>query len=855
MLRPYRSFTVVSSLPPRLSPLKELAYNLWWAWNLDVVELFRRLDRDLWEETNHKAKLLLGKLSQHRLDEAAGDEGFLAQLLRVYQTFNRYLSGRDMWFGREYGEELSDLKIAYFSAEYGITECIPIYSGGLGVLAGDCLKAASDLGLPMVAVGLLYQQGFFRQYLNADGWQQESYPLSDFYTIPLELERTSEGEPVTVEVDYPGRKVFAQVWRAQVGRVPLYLLDTNVAANQVGDRAISGQLYGGDLDMRIRQEIMLGIGGMRALRALGIDPTVCHMNEGHSAFLALERIRVTMVDGLLSFDEARRLTAAGNVFTTHTPVPAGIDLFPPAMMDRYFSGFYQQLDLARDGFLQLGRRAQRQQDEPFSMAILALRLACRTNAVSERHGRVARHMWQDLWPETPSEEVPIISVTNGIHALSWISTDMRSLLLRYLGPSWADRPEEHTVWQRVDRIPDDELWRTHERRRERLVTVARDRVARQVEQRGGTGQEVADAREVLDPEALTIGFARRFATYKRALLLFADPERLSRILNDPNRPVQIVFAGKAHPKDNPAKDLIRGLVHLSRREDLRRRVLFLEDYDMALARYLVQGTDVWLNTPRVGKEASGTSGMKASANGVLHMSTYDGWWCEAYTPQVGWRVGSGETYEDDTYGDQVEAQALYDLLEKEVVPLFYERGAHDLPRGWIAKMKSAMREVAPAFNAHRMVQEYTERLYAPGARRFGKLSAEDGKLARELSAWLKRLRDHWHELRVVRLESNATDGLPVSADIQLTARLNLGSLTSEDISVQALYGGIGPQGEIVDYATTPMILQGQDDDGGYRYNAPLRCTRSGLCGFTIRVLPDHPELEDHHVPGLVLWAS
>ena len=607
--------------------------------------------------------------------------------------------------------------------------------------------------------------------------------------------------------------------------------------------------------MRIRQEIMLGIGGMRALRTLGIEPTVCHMNEGHSAFLALERIRMAMEERHLAFDEARECTAAGNVFTTHTPVPAGIDLFPPRLMDQYFSGYYQQLHLSRNEFLQLGRRARQQPDDPFSMAILALRLAARANGVSEHHGHVARGMWQDLWPQTPVDEVPIASITNGIHTRSWLSTDMRSLLLRYLGPSWVERPEDHRVWQRIDRIPDDELWRSHERRRERLVAVARARLENQLSRRGAPLQEIEEAKEVLDPDALTIGFARRFATYKRALLLFKDPERLSRILNHPDRPAQIVFAGKAHPHDNPAKELIRSLVHLGRRDDLRRRVLFLEDYDISLSRYLVQGTDLWLNTPRVGSEASGTSGMKAAANGVLHLSTFDGWWCEAYTPEVGWRVGNGETYADDDYGDAVEAEALYDLLEKEVVPLFYARGTHDLPRGWIGRMKNAMREIAPVFNTNRMVQSYAETLYFAAADRFLALSADDGAIARELASWLQKIRSQWAGIRIVSIESDATDGVPVQTDVRLQARLSLGSVGPTEVSVHAFHGQIGPQGEITDYSVTPMGHEGPDDAGNQVYAATIRCTRSGLGGYTVRVLPQHPHLSDPHVPGLALWAS
>ncbi|MGI5916880.1 MAG: alpha-glucan family phosphorylase, partial [Anaerolineae bacterium] len=606
MLRPYRTFTVVPSLPPRLSPLSDLAYNLWWSWNWDVIDLFRRLDRDLWEETGHNPVLMLGVIPQDRLEEAAEDEGFFAHMMRVYQALNRYMRSSDTWFNKQYAAKFPDLQIAYFSAEFGITECMPMYSGGLGVLAGDHLKSASDLGLPMVGVGLLYQEGYFNQYLNADGWQQETYPVNDFYNMPIRLERDETGQPVKVFVDYPGHTVAAQVWRAQVGRVALYLLDTNLPENRPEDRVITAQLYGGDLDMRIRQEIMLGIGGIRALRALDISPTICHMNDGHPAFLALERIRMAMQDEGLSFHEARQLTLAGNVFTTHTPVLAGIDLFPPHFIDHYFGSYYQELGISRDEFLQLGRPPNPHPDESFSMAILALRLSAGANGVSMRHGQVAREMWRNLWPGTPTAEVPITHITNGVHGRTWIGHDMMNLLLRYLGPRLLERPEDPALWKRVERISDEELWHTHERRRERLVAVARERVERQWTRRGATAGEISEATQILHPDVLTIGFARRFATYKRALLLFRDPDRLSRILNNPDRPVQILFAGKAHPRDNPGKEFIRQIVHMARREDLRRRVIFLEDYDMELARYLVQGVDVWLNTPQLGMEASGT---------------------------------------------------------------------------------------------------------------------------------------------------------------------------------------------------------------------------------------------------------
>lgn len=855
MLRPHRTYTVVPSLPSRLAPLSELAYNLWWAWNLDAVDLFRRLDRDLWEESGHNPALMLGIINQARLEEAATDDGFLAHLMRIYQALNRYMSRSDTWFSKNHAPQMPDLRITYFCFEYGITECLPIYSGGLGVLAGDHLKSASDLGLPLVGVGLLYQEGFFRQYLNADGWQQESYPLNDFHNLPIRLELGDNGMPVTVELQYPGRTVVAQIWRAQVGRVPLYLLDANLEVNRLEDRAITSRLYGGHEDMRIRQEIMLGIGGLRALRALGFEATVCHMNEGHSAFMGLERMRILMRDEDFPFGVAYQATSAGNVFTTHTPVPAGIDRFPPSLVDHYFADYYRGLGLSRDEFLRLGQAGAGGPDGSFSMAVLAIRLAGCVNGVSEIHGEVARKMWGGLWPQTPPREVPITSITNGIHPRSWISHDMDGLLLRYLGPRWIERPWDQGVWEGVDRIPDEELWRTHERRRERLVAIARDRLQEQLRRRGATPKERAEAKEVLDPEALTIGFARRFATYKRATLLFSDPERLCCILNQPERPVQIVFAGKAHPNDNSGKELIRQIVHFARREDVSKRVIFLEDYDMCLARYLVQGVDVWLSTPRSGKEASGTSGMKAAVNGAINLSTFDGWWCEGYIPEAGWSIGRGELYEDERYGDQVEAEALYGLLEKDVVPLFYERGPDGLPRNWIAKMKHSMREVSPRFNTHRMVQEYAEMLYLPAATHYRRLGAEQHRAARDLVAWLSKVQENWGEVQIVDIQSNAHDGIPVSYRIDMKVLVNLGSLEPWDLSVQAYHGYIGPQGEIADYEITTMTPGDRDGDGVCTYAGTIRCAKSGLQGYTVRVLPCHRDLNSLHTLGLVLWSN
>ncbi len=853
-MRPIRSFTILPSLPERLERLRELAYNLWWCWHMEAIDLFRRLDRDLWEETGHNPVLMLGRIDQEKLERASRDEAFLAHMERVLGEFDRYTRSQNTWYRKRYGTS-GEPVVAYFSAEFGLTDCIPNYSGGLGILAGDHLKSASDLGLPLVGVGLLYQQGYFRQYLSADGWQLERYPLNDFYTMPLHLERHQDGTPVTIEVSHPGRKVKAQIWRVQVGRVSLFLLDTNIEANRPEDRDITDQLYGGDIEMRIRQEIVLGIGGIRALKALGIHPVVCHMNEGHSAFLALERIRLLMEENGLSFAEAREAARAGNVFTTHTPVPAGIDLFPPELMDKYFADYYSALGLSRDEFLALGRVNPADPNEPFNMAVLALRLSAKANGVSKLHEGVSRRMWRGVWPGVPEDEIPISSVTNGIHPLSWISHDMADLFDRYLGPAWRDDPANPEVWKRVDDIPDEELWRTHERRRERLVAFARRRLRAQLEQQGAPPSEVEMAREILDPKALTIGFGRRFATYKRATLILRNPERLARILNDRERPVQIIYAGKAHPRDQQAKELIKQIIHLSRREEFRRRIVFLEDYDMCVARYMVQGVDLWLNNPRRFREASGTSGMKAAANGAINMSILDGWWDEAYRPEIGWAIGRGEVYEDHNYQDEVESNAIYELLEKEVVPLFYDRGPDGLPRRWIAKMKAAMKAICPYFNTDRMVREYTERFYIPLARRYARLTEDGMARAKALAEWKCNLCRSWPELRIVDVRAEIPAEVQVGSQIEVQALIHLGALSPEDVSVELYHGPLDEKGEISKAETLPMDCVESKGKGDYVFRGVITCRTSGRYGYTLRVLPHHEDLSNPYELGLILWAG
>jgi starch phosphorylase len=709
-------------------------------------------------------------------------------------------------------------------------------------------------------MGLLYQQGYFRQYLNQAGWQQESYENNDFANLPLTLVTDAQNSPLTIDVDYPGRVVHAHVWHVDAGRTRLYLLDTNIDSNAPIDRDLTDQLYGGDTDTRIRQEILLGIGGYRTLEALGLRATVFHMNEGHSAFLALEHTRRLMTRYNLSFSEARELAGPSLVFTTHTPVRAGHDYFSPDLMDRYFSDYSRTLGLSRHDFLALGRHNPEDENEAFCMTILALRLSCFRNGVSKLHGKVTRNIWKNLWPSVPEPEAPITHITNGVHFRSWISYEMNQLYDRYLGPGWRDEPADCRVWRRVEAVPAEELWRTHECRRERLVNFTRKRLRGQLERRGMPPSEVIAAGEVLDPEVLTIGFARRFATYKRATLLMRDPQRLAALLNRADRPVQIIFAGKAHPQDTPGKELIQRLVALARQKEFRNRVVFLEDYDLAVARYLVEGADVWLNTPLRPQEASGTSGMKAAANGALNLSTLDGWWDEAWRSSnasipIGWAIGSGEMYEERELQDQVEAEALYDLLENDVVPTFYDRTNGRPPQRWIERMKSSLSILCCQFNSHRMVREYAETFYLQAHSRFAHLSDNSAAAARSLSAWLERVRGAWSHVSV-HVETEPPSTVTVGQPMKILAHVTLGPLQPDDVRVELYLGRLDSHGEITDASTEPLSFIGRQASGTSTFGLEsVKCAQSGVHGFTIRVMPDHPDLSTAFWPGLIAWAD
>ena len=854
-MQPIRTFNVSPSLPSRLEPLRKLAYNLHFDWNVESKDLFRRLDPDLWESTHHNPVLMLGTISQSRLLEVVEDEGFLAQVDRAARQLEDYLQ-EYTWYKKQRNQHQKEC-YAYFSAEFGLVDCLPIYSGGLGVLAGDHLKSASDLGLPLVGVGLLYQQGYFAQYLNADGWQQERYLINDFYNMPLHLERNPDGTELRIAVDYPGRKVYARVWRVQVGTVPLYMLDTNIEPNKAYDHDITDQLYGGDIDMRIHQEIMLGIGGVQMLKALGYEVTAYHMNEGHAAFSALERIRILIQEKGLNYREAKQVVSSSNIFTTHTPVPAGIDLFAPDKILHYLGYYADIFGLPKEQFLGLGRENTGDLSAPFSMAVLALKMATFSNGVAQLHGVVSRQMFQGLWQKVPVEEVPIAAITNGVHARSCVSKSTQELYDRYLGPNWSSAPPDSQLWERMDAIPDEELWRNHERCRLDMVLYVREHLVKHLRDRGASASDIVQAQEVLDPNVFTIGFARRFATYKRATLWMRDLERIKKILlANKNRKVQFVIAGKAHPKDIPGKELIRDINRFIREHHLEKQVVFVPNYDIHIARLMVAGCDIWLNTPRRPREASGTSGMKAAMNGLPNLSVLDGWWDEADYVRTGWAIGHGENYDDPNYQDEIEANALYELLEKEVIPLFYDhRDGDGLPRPWVAKMKDAIRLNCPFFNTARMVREYAMRAYFPASDRYHTLTVDNYSPAKELAAWRAKLGEHWFNIKIKDVDVSAASDIEVNQTVAVKAKVDLATLKNDDVQVELYQGSIDANGDIVNAVPVIMDYQGQDAENSSLYTANITYTTSGLQGLSLRVLPRNQYLSSPYEPRLIAWAE
>ncbi len=845
-----QAYQVAPKLPDALSFLGVLIRNMWWVWKSDAIELFRRIDPRLWEESGRNPITFSTKVPQDRLQKLAQDDSYLAHLDRVKEKFEECVLSKNGYEDLGLDE---NSRICYFSMEFGIHESLPIFAGGLGVLAGDHLKSASHLDLPLTAVGLLYRQGYFQQYLDQDGWQQESYPDTNIYTLPMVRVKNNDQSDLRIKLSGPAGDIIADVWKIMIGRIPLLLLDTNLADNPPEIREITSRLYNAEPGIRLAQEMLLGIGGMRALKAMGITPMVCHMNEGHSAFANIERLAQMMEDHNLDLSSAMQVIARTSVFTTHTPVAAGHDEFPVDAVRPYLEPMAQRLGLPIDELLAWGQANGNQPHGPFSMFILGLHLSQYCNGVSRLHGQVARQMWSHVWPRRDDEDTPITHVTNGIHISSFLAPEIESLFERYLGPQWHHTSRRPENIERIDEIYDEELWQAHEMIRARLVSKARDWMVHQYGRRNAPTRIIREAESALNPNVLTIGFARRFATYKRADLILKDPQRLLALLSNEERPVQIVFSGKAHPADNEGKELIKSIVQFARQHNLRNQIIFLENYSMHIARYLVQGVDVWLNTPRRPHEACGTSGMKAAINGVLNLSILDGWWCEGYTADRGWRIGDGEEYDDAGYQDTVESQALYNLLEDDVIPAFYDRGADNIPTNWIAKMKASMKMAMQDFCSHRMVQEYSDRFYAPAVRRRKELLADQAVRAKKLSRLYDKLNRSWEEIRVGIPKRDLDGPFQVGDTFTVTVPVELGGIEPDMVDVELYYGVLQKLGEIEDGRTQSMEIAKNNDNGSYLYRCAVSCEESGRYGFTARVVPRADDWIKY-TPGLLTWA-
>jgi glycogen phosphorylase len=847
----FQTYHVTPTLPATLEPLREMSFNLWWTWEPSARRLFRHLDPELWNRTNHNPVRMLQLSRQSRLEEVSQDKAFLRELKEVHDAFRNYLARKDTYGKTGAGSAIKN-PVAYFSAEFGFHESIPNYSGGLGILAGDHCKSASDLDLNFVAIGLLYRHGYFKQQIDKEGVQEAVNLNQNFHDLPIREVRRGDRN-LLISVRILDREVFAKIWQLQVGRVNLYLLDTETPENSAEDRLITAELYGGDLEMRMRQEIMLGIGGVKALSALGIEADVFHMNEGHSAFLALERIRLNVVEKKLDFYSALQVVAAANVFTTHTPVPAGNDSFPREMMRKYFGQFAKELNIPFDELFSFGQTRVNPSD-PFSVTILALRLSRHANGVSKLHGEVTRSLWKDVWTGVPVHEVPITSITNGVHTKTWMAPEFSALYSRYLH-DWEEHLAEADFWRGVIDIPDAQLWETHQKLKFRLVEFVRERVRMRRERVGESPEAIRRVNQILDPEILTIGFARRFATYKRGALLFANKERLHRLLNDTTRPVQFIFAGKAHPRDEAGKALIQEVYKFSRQAGLENHLVFLEDYDSYIARRLVQGVDLWLNHPLRPLEASGTSGMKLAPNGGLNLSVLDGWWREGYNGNNGWAIGPEIDNGTIEFQNEVDAGSLYQLLENQIIPLYYAKPDGKLPLAWLQLMRESIRSVTPVFNTHRMVKEYTERLYIPAAKSHEDFSRDNCSAATYLSQWKSKMRKDWPQVRIQDVQIGNTDrqNIPVGESLQLSARVHLGAVDPKHVRVEA-YHGESENGGIKNPAVTILAQSSQNGDGSYIYQGLVPASESGAYGFSVRVVPTNPHLMQEHELRLITWS-
>ena len=850
----FNRIMVNSQLPKRISKLSEISNNLWWSWNTEFLRLFKIIDVDVWYASNKNPVKFLKAVPQEKLEEASKNLEFLREYDKVVENFEDYMESKNTWFSKEYPNNREDL-IAYFSAEYGLDQILPIYSGGLGILSGDHLKSASDLGIPLVAVGLLYKHGYFNQKISAYGMQESEYYDLDMYNLPLTTVKDEQGEDLIINVKFPKRRVYLKTWQINVGRVKLYLLDSDVEQNSPEDRRITSTLYGGDQEMRIQQEIILGMGGTHFLRQLGLKPTVYHMNEGHSAFLNLEIIKDIINDKEVSFEVARDIASSKTVFTTHTPVPAGNDIFPISLVEKYFKEFWPRLGLSREEFLKLGMKPGETLEPGFNMGILALKIAGKKNGVSKLHGAVSRELFGDVWPDIAADESPITYVTNGVHTCSWLSPSMKELYNKYFTPYWQDTMHQDNIWEKVKNIPDEKLWKAHVQRKEKLMLVVKENVTRRLKRNGMGYEEINEITSKLNPNALIIGFARRFATYKRATLIFRDLERITQILNDKDRPVQLIFAGKAHPADKQGQDLIKYIHEVSMMPQFKGKIFLLENYNIEISRYLVSGVDVWLNTPRRPMEASGTSGQKAAANGVINFSVIDGWWAEGYNGKNGWPIGINEDYPSYEIQDIADSNSIYDTLEKQIIPTYYEKDKNGISPKWLNIMKETIATNGGRYSTSRMLVDYTNKLYMPLCN-LNKKYYQDLNQVTAYNSWKQDLISNWKDIRITQ-ENNINDiTLDAGTKIDVRCQVQLPNVSPESIQVEAYIGKIKQNGTFEKVSATPMTIEYMDlENKTYTYYTEIEFPTGGNYGYTFRIMPKHEMLLDSENLNLVKWIT
>ena len=850
----FNKVTVNPQLPKPIEKLGEISENLWWSWNTEFLKIFKEIDIDLWEKCNKNPVKFLRQVDQEKLEKASNDPEILKNYRINVDNFESYMKSRTTWFSKQYPENNDDV-IAYFSAEYGLDETLPIYSGGLGILSGDHLKSASDLGIPIVAIGLLYKNGYFNQKINKNGEQVSEYYNIEMDNLPIKPLKDENGEDVIVYIKLQKDKLYIKVWKICVGRVNLYLLDTDIPENKEEYRGITLKLYGGDQEMRIRQEMVLGIGGVKVLQELEITPKVYHMNEGHSSFLVLEAIKQTIKQKQVSFEIAKDIVTAKTVFTTHTPVPAGNDIFPIELVEKYFDGYWKDLGITKEQFLELGMKPRDESKNSFNMGILALKIAGKKNGVSRLHESVSRELFSDVWPEIAPQESPITYVTNGVHTCSWLAPNLKELYNQYLEPYWQERIYSDETWKRIDKIPDEELWEAHKQRKIKLLKLVRDNVTARLKNNGVHYEKIREIVSGLNPDALTIGFARRFATYKRAALIFKDLERITQILNDTNRPVQIIFAGKAHPADKEGQDLIKYIHEISLMPQFKGKIFLLENYNINVARHLVSGVDVWLNNPRRPMEASGTSGEKASVNGVVNFSILDGWWAEGYNTKNGWAIGTNEEYYSYEEQDLADSESIYKTLEDKIIPTYYNKNEKGLSETWIRLMKNSIMSTGGKYSTARMVVDYTEKLYMPllnlTNKYFNSLEnvTEYNKIKQELYA-------NWNDIKITQ-ENNA-DNITVDAGnkIKVSCKVELPNIDKDYIQTECYYGKILENGIVEDINIMPMdLVEENNETKTYTYEAKIEMKTGGNYGYTFRVMPKHPMLLDPENLNLVKWIT